>query len=105
MTRNSIPYTFANIGKRDPQYGGVLTDVSRLPVGTEFLVRNGFWLGRIVSDGGRPAIAVADYASHGRTDQSDGTILGNRILRVVRMAPCGSEDNILAIELIARPST
>lgn len=41
MTRNGIPYTFANLGNTDPWYGGVLTDVSRLPVGTEFLVRNG----------------------------------------------------------------
>lgn len=41
MTRNGIPYTFANLGNTDPRYRGVLTDVSRPPVRTEFLVRNG----------------------------------------------------------------
>lgn len=44
----NIQYTPENLGKHDPQYGGVLTDVSTLPVGTRFFVCNGGWHGKII---------------------------------------------------------
>ena len=37
-------------GNPDPKYGGTLTDLRKLPVGTEFEVANGWWKGRILSD-------------------------------------------------------
>ena len=37
-------------GNSDPKYGGVLTDLRTLPVGTEFFVANGWWYGEILSD-------------------------------------------------------
>lgn len=32
------------------QYGGTLTDLRKLPVGTKFFVANGWWEGEILSD-------------------------------------------------------
>ncbi len=37
-------------GNSDPQYGGALTDLRTLPVGTKFFVANGWWEGEILSD-------------------------------------------------------
>lgn len=37
-------------GNSDPQYGGILTDLYTLPVGTKFFVANGWWEGEKVSD-------------------------------------------------------
>lgn len=37
-------------GMRDPKYGGIITNVCKLPVGTKFYVRNGAWIGTICRD-------------------------------------------------------
>lgn len=37
-------------GNSHPEYGGVLTDLRTLPVGTEFYVANGAWCGKTLSD-------------------------------------------------------
>lgn len=37
-------------GNSDPQYGGKLTDLYTLPVGTKFFVANGLWEGERLSD-------------------------------------------------------
>ena len=37
-------------GNSDQTYGGTLTDLRKLPVGTEFFVANGWWYGKILSD-------------------------------------------------------
>lgn len=37
-------------GNPDPKYGGKLTDLRKLPVGTEFWVANGWWQGKILSE-------------------------------------------------------
>ena len=37
-------------GNSDPKYGGKLTDLRKLPVGTKFFVANGWWAGEILSD-------------------------------------------------------
>ena len=37
-------------GNPDPQYGGKLTNLRKLPVGTEFWVANGWWKGKILSE-------------------------------------------------------
>ena len=34
-------------GKRDHKYGGIITDITKLPVGTKFYVCNGCWYGTI----------------------------------------------------------
>ena len=56
--KNILEYNQSNLGKKDPKYGGILTDVSTLPVGTYFYVTNGCWRGRIVEQDGRPALRV-----------------------------------------------
>ena len=37
-------------GNSDPKYGGKLTDLRKLPVGTKFFVANGLWEGEVLSD-------------------------------------------------------
>lgn len=37
-------------GNSDPQYGGILTDLRKLPIGTKFFVANGWWEGEIISE-------------------------------------------------------
>ena len=37
-------------GNSHPEYGGILTDLRTLPVGTEFYVANGAWHGKTLSD-------------------------------------------------------
>ncbi len=37
-------------GNSDPKYGGTLTDLRELPVGTKFYVANGCWEGEILAD-------------------------------------------------------
>ena len=37
-------------GNLDKQYGGIITDICKLPVGTKFYVRNGCWSGSICED-------------------------------------------------------
>lgn len=37
-------------GNSDPKWGGTLTDLRTLPVGTKFFVVNGYWEGEILSD-------------------------------------------------------
>ena len=37
-------------GNSHPKYGGVLTDLRKLSVGTVFYVANGLWYGEILSD-------------------------------------------------------
>ena len=53
-----MEYTVENLGKKDPEYGGTLTDVSTLPVGTTFYVQNGGWHGQVVEQNGVTGIAV-----------------------------------------------
>lgn len=38
-------------GKSHPNYGGVLTDLRKLPIGKEFFVNNGCWYGKMLADG------------------------------------------------------
>ena len=37
-------------GNHHPEYGGTLTDLRSLPVGTKFFVANGWWEGEVLSD-------------------------------------------------------
>lgn len=37
-------------GNHHPEYGGTLTDLYKLPIGTKFYVANGCWTGEILSD-------------------------------------------------------
>lgn len=37
-------------GRTDPLYGGIITNVYKLPVGSTFFVRNGCWTGTICED-------------------------------------------------------
>ena len=39
-----------HVGKPDPKYGGIVTNVCELPIGTKFYVRNGAWTGTICQD-------------------------------------------------------
>ena len=37
-------------GGKDSKYGGIITDINKLPVGTKFFVCNGAWYGTICQD-------------------------------------------------------
>ena len=37
-------------GNHHPEYGGTLTDLRKLAVGTKFFVANGWWEGEVLSD-------------------------------------------------------
>ena len=52
------------LGQRDPIYGGIITDISALPTGTEFFVKNGFWNGKIVEIAGKRLLEIHDVAGH-----------------------------------------
>jgi hypothetical protein len=47
-------------GERDPKYGGVITNVCKLPVGTKFFVRNGCWTGVIGQDDISKFVRIGD---------------------------------------------
>lgn len=79
-----IAHTPENIGRHDPQYGGTVTDVASLPLGTEFFVRNGCWNGRIVLHNGVKAIQVSEHDT-------------GRIRNVRELAP--GETAILAVDV------
>lgn len=87
-----MQYIKENLGKPDPEYGGILTDVSTLPVGTTFFVCNGCWWGEIVEmDNGAKGIGLP-------------TPTGNlRFLRVIPIDPANSPANILALSDIKTP--
>ena len=93
---SDIAYAMENLGKQDPEYGGVLTDASTLPVGTTFYVRNGAWYGRIVEAGGRRCIQPGLHLD------ASGKPAG-RGLRPVPLWPEGDERNILSMTVIKRP--
>lgn len=40
-------YSLEYEGKRDSKYGGIITDINKLPDGTEFFVCNGCWTGTV----------------------------------------------------------
>lgn len=90
-------YCVANVGMTDPTYGGVLTDISTLPVGTTFFVNNGAWYGRIVDVNGE------------RLVQTSSTPLAPsetpRHRKPSPMFPAGSDDNILALSDVRIPET
>lgn len=54
-------------GNPDPKYGGVLTDLRALPVGTQFFVANGLWDGEVLSD--NRILAHATKTIHKLTDE------------------------------------
>lgn len=37
-------------GNSHPKYGGKLTDLRKLPIGTKFFVANGWWHGEVLPD-------------------------------------------------------
>lgn len=37
-------------GSSHPKYGGKLTDLRKLPIGTKFFAANGWWYGEILPD-------------------------------------------------------
>lgn len=88
-------YSRENLGKRDPQYGGILTDLAELPVGTSFFVSNGCWGGKIIEIDGERFI---EYEWDGVSCRPDGKF-SPRPLRK------GEAENILALSDIHYPGT
>lgn len=73
----------ANLGKKDPKYGGVLTDMTTLPIGTKFFVCNGCWDGEIVELDGLKAIKPAGHLPVPMSiDNPDNNILSVSQVRV-----------------------
>lgn len=96
MAMPGIPYVFENLGKKDPLYNGILTDISTLPEGTAFYVRNGDWYGRIVIKNGKKSVEISEH----KFTQSGSQ---RSIVRVVPVYPDGDTDNILALSDVRRP--
>lgn len=87
-----MKYCKKNLGKPDPDYGGVLTDISTLPVGTEFFVCNGCWHAEIVDLG------------NGATGIGFPTWSGNpRFSHIQRINRDDCSENILALSDIRFP--
>jgi hypothetical protein len=49
-----------DLPKIHPEYGGTLTYIKDLPVGTKFWVCNGCWTGMVIDDGGIKKVHVLD---------------------------------------------
>jgi hypothetical protein len=80
------------LGKPDPKYGGIVTDISSFPVGTEFEVKNGVWYGVIGQRNGRKTVKAYDVDDKGKlVNEGD-------------MPPAGSDANILSLADIKFPS-
>lgn len=90
-----MTYCHENLGQTDPVYGGVLTDISELPDGTTFYVRNGAWYGKILIIDGVKHVQSSSYAYDDPSNKSKRT--------PVPLWPAGSENNILALSDIKIP--
>lgn len=49
-----------NLPKIHPEYGGVLTYIKDLEIGTKFFVKNGLWTGEIIAGPDRKLIKVIE---------------------------------------------
>ena len=87
-------YSIEDIGKKDKVYGGVITDVSALEIGTEFFVHNGCWTGRVVKFNCKKGKGVEVYDS--TKISSDGN-LGKLV--VIKPMYDNAEDNLFAISV------
>lgn len=51
---NNLDFNYVDFdyieGNKDPKYGGIITNICNLPVGTTFYVKNGAWTGTICED-------------------------------------------------------
>ena len=56
-------------GNSDREYGGTLTDLRKLPVGTNFFVANGCWEGKVLSDDRILIYAPGDFFIAELTDE------------------------------------
>ena len=63
-------------GNSHPEYGGILTDLRKLPVGTNFFVANGWWEGEILSDNRILVHAPSDDLIVKLTDKYHALYLG-----------------------------
>ena len=88
-------YCHENVGKPDPEYGGVLTDISTLPVGTTFYVKNGAWYGKIVDLDGTKGVQTSSKPF------VNGKMPPHR--KPVPLFPDGDENNILALSDVHDP--
>ena len=87
-------------GERDPRYGGIVTDIATLPVGTTFEVRNGCWWGKIVevsctrwllsSDSPFPEPGSPEYGTYKAKSR-------------VPVQPAGDENNLLSLANVKYP--
>lgn len=90
-----MKYCQENVGRTDPTYGGVLTDISTLPVGTTFFVCNGAWYGRIVDVDGVHSVQTSSLPL------APGETPPHR--KPSPLFPAGSDDNILALSDVRVP--
>lgn len=75
-----------NLGQKCPRYGGVLTDLAALPVGTTFYVRNGAWKGEIILRDGKKFVNA-----------------GGNICEIPPVYPDNPGRNVLALSEIKYP--
>jgi len=85
------------LGKPDPEYGGIVTDISAFPVGTEFEVKNGYWYGIIGERNGKKTIKAYDMGYTAENPKG-------KLVNEVDMPPAGSDANILSVVGIKFPS-
>lgn len=84
-------------GSIDPQYGGVITDISTLPAGTTFFVTNGCWKGQIVEKNGALHVMVMN-------DPHEISANRRRVKQLTKLYPTGDERNLLSITDIHYPA-
>lgn len=90
MFTKGIPHDINHLGQVDPQYGGIVTDIAKLPTGTRFFVRNGAWYGEITEK------ADQRYVSTYAADFSDVDKHHIKPVNVVAL----SDYSILAINIL-----
>ena len=73
-----MSYYSERIGQKDEDYGGTITDMMTLPVGTKFYVHNGAWNGEIVEKNKAKCIKIKGQGTI-KIDKED---MENRMLSI-----------------------
>jgi len=87
-------------GKPDPKYGGIVTNVYKLPVGTTFYVMNGAWTGKICQDDISKFIKI-EGCSPIRFDDKDESYLAIQPIKGIHYGMTNANnDEVVKVEMI-----
>lgn len=76
---NDTGYPLELLGERDTKYGGTITDVTKLSVGTKFFVCNGGWYGSICQDENCKYIKIENHNRMFKLDERRPYLLAIKI--------------------------